>query len=278
MTGSQQKKRKAKRRGPYLAVSEGPGKRYIQAQFRWLLDFLNADIPSLSTKGFLNLFHDYLQYLYGDWARVYQGLDTLKHTCVDTDLNRDQLKKSQEIFHEKIQAITAQYEKLITCTEPMALAIEEKGEEQFYLLPDGILIRTAGYRLIPGSIHDPNPEEELTNYATEAGRDEAIFSGFTVFGVDKAVVHFLNSLLERVPIYSILHCPDCHQYFKGSARKKSQFCQRCQRKRATYKWRDENREVYNIYQDDLRHGIKSTPRQIREELEESTQTGDVLKE
>lgn len=270
MVGKQQKKRKAKRRGPYLAVTEGPGKRYIQAQFTWLLDFLNADIDSLSTKGLLNLFHDYLQYLYGDWARVYQGLNTLKHTCVDTDLNRDQLKKSQEIFCEKIQELQSQYEKLASCKEPMALAIEEKGEDQPYLLPDGILIRTAGYRLIPGSINDPNPQEEFEYYAAKAGRDEAIFSGFTVFGVDKAVVRFLHSLLERVPIYSILHCPDCHQYFKGSARKKSPFCLRCQRKRATYKWRYENREVYNIYQDDLRHGIKSTPRKIREELEKNS--------
>jgi hypothetical protein len=137
-------------------------------------------------------------------------------------------------------------------------------------LLDGTVIRTAGYRIIPESIHDPNPEELLAEIASMYPQEDAEFTGFTVFGVDKAVVHFLNSLLERVPIHSILHCPDCHQYFKGTARKKSPFCTRCQKKRATYKWRDENREVYNIYQDDLRHGIKRTPRQIRAELEESS--------
>ncbi len=94
----------------------------------------------------------------------------------------------------------------------------------------------------------------------------AFFSKFFDSDVYTTVVLSLVPLLERFSLEAIGECPECEKFFKTTRRKETRLCQRCQRKKTTYRWREEHREVYNAYQRELHRGRKPSIQEIRARL------------
>jgi hypothetical protein len=76
----------------------------------------------------------------------------------------------------------------------------------------------------------------------------------------------LYALLEKFPISSIYKCPECRDYFVATRKKQSEYCTRCIKKKHVYKWREKNRPEYNAYQRNLQKGVKTSVKEIRDDL------------
>ena len=99
--------------------------------------------------------------------------------------------------------------------------------------------------------------------------DRVLFGKFSKFcdPTMSATLKFqLYNLLEKFPLSSIYQCPECRDYFVATRKKQSAYCTRCIKKKHVYKWRDKNRPVYNAYQRNLQKGVKTSVKEIRDDL------------
>jgi hypothetical protein len=83
----------------------------------------------------------------------------------------------------------------------------------------------------------------------------------------------IYALLEKFPLSSIYKCPQCSSYFVATRKKQSEYCTRCIKKKHVYKWREKNRPVYNAYQRNLQKGVKTSVKEIRDDLAQEEKKG-----
>lgn len=107
-------------------------------------------------------------------------------------------------------------------------------------------------------------------------KNNACFNSCYDPDIPTTVALSLVDLLKHFQLDCIKQCPVCHKYFSSTERKKSELCTLCLKKASTYKWREQNREVYNEYQRNIARGIKKeSPTEIRKRLaDEEKERGD----
>jgi hypothetical protein len=260
-----------------IPIFEEPGKRYYFNRLNWILEFLNADIQSLTPGEFLKLFYDFLSIIYEGYDR-----ETLAKLCKDTLKDRTALQLIQEEMREYFEKLTGfnpskesipfsvafdvnlEKDRLTMKPSPVGILLkkdwpdDDDGERE----PDCFTPEWHARQLLKTILYR-EPHEEMETYGMK------FFGRFTEFydeRIDNRCRFTLVSILQKIPLSFVGRCPDCSKYFKKTSKKKTDLCPRCLRKRTTYKWRVDNREEYNTYQRNLQKGVKTSVKEIREDL------------
>ena len=260
MANKPKKKKQKSRRLPPIPMVEQPGKRYHLQRLNWLLGFLNADIATVSTGDFLKLFHEFLVFFYHD---AVNDEETFRKWCVDTDVDRCQVRRAQDISQGLVSLLK------IHATEgiPTALSIDfvvciEDGDKLVLKRDNTLKVYedpAERFQLSAGTLLEtdyPSPESE------------GEFSHFGDPRFRETVRYGVLTLLTKFPLSTIQHCPNCKMFYKSSPRKKSPLCRTCLTRKGVYEWRNNNRDIYNRYQASLREDEKVTIEKIRAELKQ----------
>ncbi|NIO20520.1 MAG: hypothetical protein GTN76_07220 [Candidatus Aenigmarchaeota archaeon] len=268
-----------------LPMFEEPGKRHYQKRLKWLLSFLNEDLPNLPPGGFLKIMNEVLLFFYEGRYKPDAEFGTV---CIDTLLERKSLKKLQNRVKDCLKDILEGGE---TCTrDPRPHLIEEELQAKYVVIVEGNRVsirskkeltsyRESWFSFDPDTFWPPVFRRRSLADAPIVDEDDIVkkfgkqyddknwvfFSAFYDPDVKSSILLTLIPLLEKFPLDCIRQCPDCDKYFTSTRRKESELCRRCLTKRNTYKWREDNREKYNKYQSKLQKARRKQKRKQKEE-------------
>ncbi len=202
---------------------------------------------------------------------------SLKISCIGTDRTRTGVVKDPVDVYPHVPFSNEDIFKRFIQEKAWAAYLidrESQGERQEVLEEEYFLAATdysEAEGLEPQAKRVPKgvDEEELLLRQYKAIDEPVIYKGCSDKSILLTLITVLLPVLEKFPIDIIRRCPQCKVYFRITQKKQTDLCRKCQGKASVYKWREENRSEYNMYQKIRVPGVKSqTISQIRSIIEQ----------
>jgi len=221
------------RRSP-MVMHKGEKVGDLQARMKWLLDFLNKDIDSISRIECSKLVLDIAAFIYGPFLEMFPEVNLKPET------NLIKEKKFLNICQDRLRFMV----------KAILTGLKQIGTKPTLGIPLHFDVYVIPYQVFISKRSDGVFKAPLFRgeyFITEDLDVHGETSDFYIGTLADALI----TLLNHFPLSRIKTCqkPNCGNYFyQKTTKSKGDFCSRkCQNWVNTTRWRENNREDYNAY-------------------------------